>query len=112
MLGYRLKKLRDDCLIDAYATNADTQPRAHMPIVAAALVAMGVARAHAVEHSHHPATSPTAHQTGQQRPATSGGLAGHALLHMRVLSNHLLVFLELFPTDIAGVMVAQKDVPV
>jgi hypothetical protein len=31
---------------------------------------------------------------------------------MRVLSNHLLVLLELFPADVAGVMVAQKDIPV
>ena len=32
-------------------------------------------------------------------------------MHVGVLSKHLLIFLELFPTDIADMMISQQDVP-
>ena len=66
---------------------------------------------HTVEDAHHPAAATTAHHTGQQRPATTGRFACHAFLHVRVLGDHRLVFLELLPADVPWVVVAQQDVP-
>jgi hypothetical protein len=38
-----------------------------MPIIAAALVAVGVAFAHAIKHPHHPTTTAAPRKAGQQR---------------------------------------------
>jgi hypothetical protein len=70
-----------------------------------------MARPHAVKHAHHPSASPAPHQAGQQGPATSGGLAGCPLLQVGVLVQHSLIGLELRPSNVTRMMVADQHIP-
>jgi len=63
----------------------DAQASPDMGIIAATLVAMGVAGLNPIEHAHHAATSAAADQPCQQSFAATSGLAGGALLHMSAL---------------------------
>lgn len=72
---------------------------------------MRMAAAHAVEHAHHPPASATSHEASEQSPTATPGLAGGALLHMRVLQEHALVRLEPLPIDAALMMIADQDIP-
>src|SRR6202795_2573951 len=65
----------------------------------------------AIEDTHHAAAPTATHQAGQQRAATTCGFAIGSLLHVSVFADHPLVLLELFPTDVAGMMVANQDAP-
>ena len=51
--------------VDAQPADADAQARTGMRIVATALIAVGAARAHAVEDAHHAPAIPAAGQSGQ-----------------------------------------------
>src|SRR5438270_10536138 len=82
-----------------------------MTVVAAAMVAVSMARLRAIEHPHCAAATGAAHQSGQQGSAAAGRLAIGPALHMGILRDQLLVFLVLFPADIARVVIAQQDVP-
>src|SRR5215204_3322634 len=68
-------------------------------------------RSHAVGYPHHPTAVPASHQSGQQSSPTARRFARRALLHVRVLQNHLLILLELLPTDVALMMVVQQHAP-
>jgi hypothetical protein len=61
-----LDDLCGDGTIDPDAADADAQPSADMTVVAAALVAMSMARLRAIEHAHRPAAATATHQSGQQ----------------------------------------------
>src|ERR1041385_3169698 len=82
-----------------------------MTVVAAAMVSVGMAGLRAVEHPHRPATAPATDQPGQQRTTTARRFTLSAALHVGVLRDQLLVRLILFPADIAGVVIADQDVP-
>lgn len=56
-------------------------------------------------------TSTTSYPTSQQRTARSSRLAGHAFLHMYILRNHLLIFLEFIPAGMARMIAFQQDIP-
>jgi hypothetical protein len=51
-----------------------------MSIIAAALIAVSVAFAHAVKDTHHSSTSAASHQAGEQRAAPARRFAGSCQL--------------------------------
>ena len=65
-MGDRVENLQSDRAIDPHASDADAQSRAHMGIIAAALIAMSVAFPHAVENTHHSSAPTAPHQPGEQ----------------------------------------------
>ena len=71
---HRLQDRGRDRAIDTQAADPDAQARSDVSVIAAALIAVRVARAHAVEHPHHAPALPAAHQAGQQRPPTAAAL--------------------------------------
>ena len=106
-----LHDLRGNGAIDPDAADADAQSGADMTVVAAAMVAVGMAR---IACRRRPASSGRSDRNapaGQQGPTATRRLPRGTLLHMRVLRDQLLVRLVLFPADVAGVMIAQQDVP-
>jgi hypothetical protein len=84
-IGDCLQHLQSNRAIDPHTSDADAQSRAHMSIIAAALIAMSVAFAHAVEDPHHSSTSAASHQAGEQCAAPARRFACTVLLHMCVL---------------------------
>ena len=100
-IGDSLEDLQGNRAIDPNTTDADAQPCTDMSVIAAALVAMGIAFAHAVEDAHHPSTASTPHQTGEQCTSAARRLACAILLHMRILEQKLLIVLIFLPTDVA-----------
>jgi hypothetical protein len=94
-------------LVDTYAADADAKSGANVTVVTPALVAVRLPRSHPIEDPHHPAASTTSYKAAQQRAATPRRFARHSLLHMRILGNHPLVFLELIPGDIAWMVIFQ-----
>jgi hypothetical protein len=112
-IGYSLKAGHGHChcLVDAYATDADAKAGANMGVVAAALLTVGVALRHAVEHAHHSPALATADQPGQQRPPTTSRLAIAVLLHMGVFEQQALVFLKVLPADVARMMIVDERRP-
>lgn len=110
-IGDGLQDPQGDRTIDPNSTDADAQPRAHVRVVAAALVAMSIALRLTVEDTHHPAAASAPHQPGQERASTARRLARTVLLHMGVLEQKALVVFVVLPADVAGMIVAQQDVP-
>ena len=106
-----LDDLRSDGAIDPDTADADAQPSADVTVVAAAMIAVGMARLRAIEHPHRPAATAAAHQSGQQGSTAASRLPLGAPLHMRVLRDQLLVRFVLFPADVPGMVIAQQDVP-
>ena len=106
-VGHRLENLQSDRAINPHASDADTQPRAHMGVIAAALIAMSVAFAHAIEDPHHSSAPTAPHQPGKQRVTAARRFARAILLHVRVLKQELLIVLVLLPADVARMIVAQ-----
>ena len=70
-IGDSLEDLQGDRAVDPNAADADAQPGADMSVIAAALIAVGIAFAHPVEDAHHPSTASTSHQTGEQRASAA-----------------------------------------
>jgi hypothetical protein len=91
-----------------HTPDTDAGGHAGMCTIPWALISMGTPRSHAVEHAHHARTACAAHQPREQRPTAAGALARHALLHVRVLGDHLLILLELGPGDVPRMMVANQ----
>jgi hypothetical protein len=106
-----LQNLQSDRAIDPHTADANAQSRAHMGIIAAALIAMSVAFPHAVEDTHHSSAPTAPHQTGEQCAAATRRFARAVLLHMRVLKQELLIVLIFLPADVARMIVAQQDIP-
>ena len=90
-VGDGLEQLQSDGAIDPNATGADAQAGAHVPVVAAALIAMRVAFPHAVEHAHHSAAPAAAHEASQQGAPAARRFASAVALHVGVLQQELLV---------------------
>src|SRR3954447_24950279 len=82
-----------------------------MTVVTATMVSVGMARLRAVKYPHRPAAASATDQPRQQRATTAGRLPLGPALHMGVFRDQLLVRLVLFPGDVAGVMIAQQDIP-
>src|SRR5205807_8823389 len=87
--------------IDPDTAEADAKPSTNVTVVAAAMIAVSMARLRAIEHPHRAAATAAAHQSGQQGSAAAGRLAIGPTLHMGVLRDQLLVLLVLFPADVA-----------
>src|SRR5437660_895767 len=62
VFGDGLDDLCGDGAIDPDAADANTKPAADVTVVAAAMVAMSMARLRAIEHSHRPTTATATHQ--------------------------------------------------
>src|SRR5438445_2994471 len=109
--GNRLQDLACNGTINANSAHAQTHSIVLSLGVSATLVTVCVAGPHAVKDAHHPSAPSAPHQPSQQCPAASGGFAGRSLLHVRVLSQHLLIGFELLPCDVARMMVANQNIP-
>jgi hypothetical protein len=95
-----------ECTIDPDAADADAQIPADVTVVAAAMVAMSMARLRAIEHPHRPATATATDQSGQQGPTATCRLPLSPALHVGVLRDQSLIRFVLFPADVPGVMIA------
>jgi hypothetical protein len=105
-VGDRLENLQSDRTVDPDTSNPDTQPGTDVGVIAAALISMSVAFAHAVEHPHHSSASTAPHEAGQQCASTARRFASAVLFHVCVLEQELLVLLVLLPGDVTRVVVA------
>jgi hypothetical protein len=65
-IGDSLEDLQGNRAVDPNTPDADAQPCTDMSVIAAALIAMGIAFPHPVESAHHSATASTSHQAGEQ----------------------------------------------
>src|ERR1700747_13733 len=82
-----------------------------MGVIAAALITMGIPLGLAIEHTHHPPATSAPHQAGQKCASSARRFPRAVLLHLRVFQQQRLIVFILLPTDIAGMIVAQENIP-
>src|SRR6516164_2633883 len=82
-----------------------------MSVIAAALITMGIPLGLAIEHAHHPPATSAPHQAGQKCASPARRFTRAVLLHVRVFQQQPLIIFILLPANIAGMMVAQENIP-
>jgi hypothetical protein len=73
-----------------------------MTVIAAAEVAVCVARLRTIEHPHRPPATAAAHQPRKEGSTTASRLPLGPPLHVGILRDQPLVLFELLPGDVAG----------
>src|SRR6185312_13904463 len=82
-----------------------------MGVIAAALITMGIPLGLAIEDPHHPPATSAPHQASQKCASPARRFTRAVLLHVRVFQQQLLIGFVLLPADIAGMIVAQENIP-